>query len=226
VSPLVRALKTGLGRKIVMAVTGLALIVFLIGHLTGNLLLLFSADKFNTYAHALVSNPLIYVAEAGLIFLFAMHAVQGVLTARANRAARGQRYEVARATESKRSKKGWSSTFMIVSGAVLLIFVPLHVWSFKFGAYYEGVGGQRDLARLVFEAFSRPEVALVYVVALALMGTHLWHGFWSAHQTLGVTHKGLNGILHKLGMGVAVLLTAGFISIPMLILFDVIKAGA
>ena len=105
---------------------------------------------------------------------------------------------------------------MILSGITLLIFVPLHIWTFKFGPNYDSVAepGVRDLHRLMDEVFAEPLYVVWYVVALALLGYHAWHGFGSAFGSLGSSHS---PALRRVGHVFAVLLAGGFIIIPITI---------
>jgi succinate dehydrogenase / fumarate reductase cytochrome b subunit len=135
-SPLARLLTSSIGRKLLMAATGLLLIAFLVVHLTGNLLIFVGPDAFNGYSHALVSNHLIYLAEFSLLTLFVLHLASGIAVTRANRAARPQGYAVKRGARHT-SNKSLASTTMILSGLVVLVFVPLHILTFKFGAWYQ-----------------------------------------------------------------------------------------
>ena len=200
-----------------MAVTGLALIGFRIMHLAGNLLVFASADAFNGYSHKLISNPLIYVAEAGLLFFFVSHLLAGLSVTRQSRAARPVGYAMKRRA-GHTSNKSVASTTMIVSGIVLLVFVPLHLWTFKFGAYYE-TGSEpvvRDLYRLLIEVFRDPLHVLLYVVAMTIIGFHLWHGFGSGFETLGI---GSRAGIRRAGQTLAVLLAGGFAIIPIIVFF-------
>lgn len=212
-----RLLASSVGRKALMAVTGLALIGFLVMHLAGNLLLFAGADAFNHYSHKLVSNPLIYVAEAGLLALFVSHFVSAFAVTRANRAARPVPYALKRRA-GHTSNKSVASTTMILSGLLLLVFVPLHLWTFKFGAWYPAAGDPalRDLYRLVVEVFHDPLHVVWYVVAMTVIGFHLWHGFGSAIETLGV---GYRPAVRRTGQVLAVALMGGFAIIPIAIYF-------
>lgn len=209
-SLIVRALASSIGRKLLMAATGLLLIGFLVVHLAGNLLIFVGADAFNAYSHALISNPFIYVAEFGLLALFALHLVSGIAVTRANRAARPQGYAVKRKA-GHTSNKSFASTTMILSGLLVLAFVPLHIVTFKFGAWYEDAHGIRDLHRLVIEVFRDPLHVAWYVVAMTIIGFHLWHGFASGIETLGVTSR---RSLRQLSWVLAVVIAGGFALIP------------
>lgn len=212
---LVLLLGTGLGRKIVMGVTGLAMIGFLITHVSANLLLLVSKESYNAYSHVLISNPLIYIAEFGLIVLFVSHFATGIVLQKGNTEARAVAYENSERAGAP-SRKSLASTTMIVTGVVMLIFVPLHLITFKFGEWYTVAGEPdvRDLHRLTYEIFQKPYYVVGYVVALALMGMHAWHGFGSAFESLGVAHS--RGLRH-FGQALALFITGGFIVIPIVI---------
>jgi succinate dehydrogenase / fumarate reductase cytochrome b subunit len=215
-SQLARLLGSSIGRKILMAITGLAMIGFLVMHLAGNLLIFVGAESFNDYSHALVSNPLVYVAEAGLLALFVSHFLAGFSVTRQSRAARPVGYVMKRGA-GHTSNKSLASTTMIVSGLVLLAFVPFHLWTFKFGAWYEtaSVPPQRDLYRLVLEVFSDPLHVAWYVVAMLVIAFHLWHGFGSALETVGI---GYRPAIRWTGRVLAVVVMGGFAAIPLAIL--------
>jgi len=208
-------LSSSIGRKVLMALTGLAMIGFLVAHLIGNLLIFSGPDMFNGYSAKLISNPLIYVAEALLVVFFVSHFTAGLVVTWSNWGARPVAYQVKRRA-GYTSHKSWASTTMIFSGLVLLVFVPLHLWQFKFGPEYE-VAGQphvRDLYRLVIEFFHRPSAVVLYIVVLAIIGFHLWHAFESALESLGMNYR---PFIRRVGQFLAAVLTVGFILVPVLI---------
>lgn len=215
--PFARLVASSIGRKTVMAVTGLAMIGFLVMHLAGNLLVFAGPDTFNAYSHKLISNPLVYVAEAGLLVFFVSHFLSGFSVTLANRAARPVGYVVKRRA-GHTSNKSVASTTMIWSGLLLLVFVPLHLWVFKFGPWYETTSPapMRDLYRLVIEVFRNPVHAAWYVVAMFVIAFHLWHGFPSAFETLGV---GYRPSIRWVGRVLAVALMGGFALIPIAVYF-------
>jgi len=214
-SQIARLLASSIGRKVLMAITGLALIGFLVMHLAGNLLIFVGAEAFNGYSHKLISNPLIYVAEAGLLVFFVSHFLTGFRVTRQSWAARPVGYTVNRRA-GHTSNKSLASTTMIASGLLLLAFVPLHLWTFKFGAWYEtsSLPPERDLYRLVVEVFSDPLHVAWYVVAMLVIGFHLWHGFGSAFETLGV---GYRPAIRWTGRVLAIALMGGFAVIPVVV---------
>jgi succinate dehydrogenase / fumarate reductase cytochrome b subunit len=205
-------LNSSIGRKMLMGATGLLLIGFLVVHMSGNLLMFVGADAYNRYSHTLVSNPLIYVAELGLLFLFVAHLVSGIIVHRKNLEARPQDYDFRRLA-GHTSHKSIASTTMIVSGIVVLVFVPVHLWKFKLGTFYPSPGDPelRDLHRLVVEVFQNPLWVTWYVFAMVIIGFHLWHGFGSAFESLGVSY---NTPIRRVGQALAVVLALGFLIIP------------
>jgi succinate dehydrogenase / fumarate reductase cytochrome b subunit len=185
-SPLTRIFSSSVGTKILIGVTGLALVLYLVLHVAGNLLVFLGPAVFNQYAHVLLSNPLIPVIEVGLLFIFVIHIYKTVQMFLANRQARPTGY-VRKKYAGAPSRKSLASSTMIVSGLWLLAFVIVHVRQFKYGTEYES-GGVRDLYRLELENFANPMLVGFYVLSMAVVGSHLWHGIASAFQSLGADH--------------------------------------
>lgn len=213
---LLQAASTSIGSKIVIALTGLALGIFLIAHLAGNFLFLLGPEAFNRYSHNLVSNPLVYAAEAGLIAVFLLHIIKTVSGAVANRAARPQAYAKKQWAKSKNpaSRKSLASTTMIVTGSITLLFVVSHLLTFKFGTFYEAPGGIRDIYRLQIEIFSNPAYVAFYLAAMGVIFFHLWHGLSSAAQSLGIDHPNWTPRLLVLGRVLTVAIAGGFFVLP------------
>ncbi len=210
-----RFLTSPVGRKILMALTGIFLSLFLVAHLAGNLLVFAGPDTFNEYSHKLISNPLIYIAEIGLLVLFVGHFVSGILVYRRSKLARPVPYDL-KEPAGYTSHKTLASSTMIYSGLFLLLFVPLHLKTFKFGTYYDTAGAEpiRDLYRLTVEIFENPLYVLFYMVAMVIVGSHLYHGVGSAFQSLGIYYR--KGLL-AFGRGFAVVIAGGFFLIPILL---------
>lgn len=223
---LLQAASTSIGSKILIALTGLALGIFLIGHLAGNLLFLAGPDAFNQYGHTLVSNPLIYVAEAGLIAVFLAHLGKTLAGFLANKAARPQPYAAKQWAKTKNpaSRKSLASTTMIVTGSITLLFVVSHLFTFKFGPHYETASGIRDLYRLQIEIFSNPGYVAFYLVAMAVIFFHLWHGLSSAAQSLGLDHPNWTPRILVLGRALTAAIAGGFFLLPIATFF--ISRGA
>ena len=211
-----RAFSSSIGSKFLIALTGLFLIVFLAAHLAGNLLFIAGPDAFNEYSHKLVSNPLVYVAELGLLAVFVLHIFKTVGMLAGSYAARPQRYAKKKWAKSKsdRSRKSVSSATMILTGTITLLFVVTHLLTFKFGAYYETPAGIRDLYRLQLAVFSNPGYVAFYVVAMGVIVFHLWHGASSAMQSFGVNSPTWSPRLQWIGRGLAVLIGLGFAILP------------
>ncbi len=213
---LLQASASSIGSKVLIALTGLGLAVFLVGHLAGNLLFLVGPDAFNAYSHRLISNPLIYAVEAGLVGVFFLHIGKTVAAVLRNRAARPTGYAVRRWARSKSSgsRKSMASSTMILTGSITALFVVTHLATFKFGPYYEDPEGVRDLYRLQLEIFSSPAYVGFYLLAMGVIFFHLWHGLSSTAQSLGVHHARWTPRILVAGRVVAALLTVGFLIIP------------
>ncbi|HWI20322.1 MAG TPA: succinate dehydrogenase cytochrome b subunit [Vicinamibacterales bacterium] len=215
-APAFKALSSSIGSKFLIAFTGISLLIFLVAHLAGNLLFIAGPDAFNEYSHALVSNPLVYVAELGLLAVFALHIIKTVGLVAGSYAARPQRYakRTWAKTKNDRSRKSVSSSTMIVTGTVMLLFVVTHLATFKFGPYYETPEGIRDIYRLQLAVFSSPAYVAFYIVAMGIIVFHLWHGVTSALQSFGVNSPTWTPRLQLMGRGLAVLLGIGFAALP------------
>jgi succinate dehydrogenase / fumarate reductase cytochrome b subunit len=209
-----RVLSSSIGSKLLIAGTGLGLFIFLVAHLSGNLLFLLGPAAFNEYSHTLISNPLVYLAEAGLVLLFLLHVYKTVRLYTGAKAARPIGY-ARKAWAGGPSRKSWSSTTMIFTGLVTFAFVILHLRKFKFGTWYETSGGIRDLYRLQLEIFSSPFYVAFYCVAMAVIGFHLWHGVSSAAQSFGIDHPRYTPRILWLGRALAVLIAGGFFILPL-----------
>jgi succinate dehydrogenase / fumarate reductase, cytochrome b subunit len=210
-SPRTRVFSSSVGTKILIGVTGLALVLYLVLHVAGNLLVFLGPSIFNQYAHVLLSNPLIPVIEVGLLFIFAIHIYKTAQMFLANQQARPTGYARKKYAGAP-SRKSLASSTMIVSGLWLLVFVIVHVRQFKYGTEYEA-GGVRDLYRLELENFANPLLLGFYVLSMGVVGSHLWHGFASAFQSLGADHPRWTPRLIAAGKVVAVAIAGCFVVI-------------
>lgn len=225
--PLRVAFSSSLGRKLITALTGLALIGFVIMHLAGNLQLLApTGDPFNAYADKLQSlGPLLWVARIGLYAFFVFHIVNGIMLKLNHRAARPIGYHSVK-TKGGPSRSNPASRNMAISGIIITIFLIIHLKQFTLGpslaeGYSTQVEGKevRDLYRLVVETFQNPWVVGFYVLTMLMLAKHLSHGFWSAFQSLGAIHKRHYGAITCLGWLLAIALGVGFLVIPVVIYF-------
>jgi len=197
---------------VLMALTGLALIGFLIVHLAGNLTFYADADgtAFDNYAETLGSNPLIPLAELGLIVLFVAHIVLGIRVTAQNRLARKGGYAVRKAHGGRTP----GSSTMVVTGLVILLFLALHLFHFRLQKE-EGI----SFAKLMREELSQPLGAGAYLVGMIALGLHVSHAFKSALQTLGLNHPKYTPILDKVSVALAVIVAVGFASFPIFVFF-------
>lgn len=212
------SLRSSVARKLVNGLTGVLAMLFLIAHLAGNLTLFGGPHAFNAYAETLHRfGWLVYVAELGLLVLFAAHAVTAIQVYLHKRAARPHGYALVD-TKGAPSRQSLASRTMIVTGGVLLVFLVWHVIQFRFGAYYttELDGHEvRDLYRLVYEVFQNPLWVAAYIAVMLLLGFHLRHGFWSAFQSLGALGPRTRPLAYSLGAVFAVLMAVGFLVLPL-----------
>ncbi|MEL6657549.1 MAG: succinate dehydrogenase cytochrome b subunit [Bacteroidota bacterium] len=226
---LTQFLTSSIGRKLIMSLTGLFLILFLAVHLIGNLQLLASdgGDSFNLYAEFMTSNPLIKTISYGLYFFILLHAVQGLILWAKNRAARGgQGYAVK--VNSAVNTNATIARSMGWLGTIILVFILLHMYQFwlqmKMGTVdLVTIDGKqvKNLYSLVSVAFEDPIYVAIYVVSMIVIAFHLWHGFQSSFQTLGVNHKKYTPFIHGLGKGYSILVPLGFAIIPILMFLGV-----
>jgi succinate dehydrogenase (or fumarate reductase) cytochrome b subunit, b558 family len=198
--------------KLLIGVTGLALFLYLIIHIAGNLMVFFGPTVFNKYAYTLEGNPLVPIIEIGLVLIFLIHVYKTVTMFISNQSARPVRY-VQKKYAGPPSRKTFASSTMIVSGLWLLAFIIIHVKAFRYGTEYPWAAGGRDLYRLEMENFANPLMVGFYVLSMVVVGSHLWHGFSSAFQSLGADDPRWTPRLAVAGKVVAVLVAGGFIVI-------------
>jgi succinate dehydrogenase / fumarate reductase cytochrome b subunit len=213
-----------LGRKLVMALTGLFLILFLAVHLAGNLQLLKSDEgrAFNIYTHFMTSNPLIKVISYVNYTFILLHVIWAIILSSRNRAARGlQGYAV-----SKNSSH-WTSRNMGILGTFILIFLVIHLKGFWYEMHwgeikpvnYDGVD-YKNLYAVVDKTYEQVWYVAIYVVSMLLLAFHLYHGFGSAFQTLGLNHVKYNPVIRFVGVAFAVVVPALFAWIPLYMFFN------
>jgi succinate dehydrogenase / fumarate reductase, cytochrome b subunit len=209
---------SSVGTKVLIAVTGLLLFGFLILHLIGNLLFFLGPEAYNAYSHALISNPLVIPMEIGLLAIFLVHIYKAARNYLVNRHARPEGYAVKK-WAGHTSRKSVGSSTMIVSGLLTALFVAIHLWQFKFGAWYTvAETDTRDLYRLMVEVFTNPIWTVVYVGFMALIFLHLRHGVASAFQSLGASDN-LGKRMLQVGLVAALVIGGGFAIIPVIIYF-------
>jgi succinate dehydrogenase / fumarate reductase cytochrome b subunit len=213
--PLTRILSSSVGTKLLIGATGLALFLYMVLHLAGNAIIFFGPETFNEYSHRLISNPLIIPVEIGLLLVFLLHIYKTVTMWMRNKAARPIGYRK-KEMAGHTSRKSLSSSTMIASGLIIMVFLTIHVKQFRFGSFYLAAGSDsiRDLYRTELEVFQQPLWVVFYVIATLLVGLHLRHGFASAFQSLGVDHPRYTRRLVAIGIAFAILIAGGLAVIP------------
>ena len=216
-------LLASIGRKFMMSITGLFLVMFIAVHLTVNLFLIFddSGELFNIGAHFMATNPLIKIMEPILGLGFMIHIIWSFFLEYQNWKARPVKY-------NKKNLSGsstWASRNMLVLGALVLVFLVMHIidfyWVIKFKPHTmvtTVVGGteMENTYILVSDLFKTNAIYdAFYVIGSILLGFHLSHGFWSAFQTMGLNNKNWMKRLKLLGMVYAVVVAVGFSVIPL-----------
>lgn len=215
---------SSVGKKLLMSLAGIFLVVFLIVHLGINLLVLLEDPApFNKAAHFMGTNLLVRIMEIFLFGGFLLHMIYGVIVNLINWTARPIRYK-----KSNNSQTSFFSKYMIHTAAIITIFLVLHLFDFwvkvRFideipkDIFYDGVK-YHDLATLVIARFQIGWVVIVYVVTLLGLGFHLHHGFQSAFQTLGVDHPVYTPVIKTSGLIYTLLITIGFMIIPVLVFY-------
>ena len=204
--------KSSIGKKVLMAVSGLFYCGFLLAHLSGNFLLYVGKKEFNDYSDFLTSTSLIYVAEAILISALLIHIFTAISLIRENRKARGQSYKKLKRKGENRA----NSTYMGISGLLILAFLVLHIYTFKFGDWDNQTSN--TLYDLVLLRFSDTWYSGIYIFCMVCLGLHLNHAFKSAFHTLGIIPQ-KNKFLAKTSTLFAITMTLGFSSFPIYFYF-------
>ncbi len=221
---IVRALsfyKTTVGKKAMVAVTGIILFGFLIGHMLGNLQIFMGQQVFDHYAEFLKSKPgLLYVARLVLLSALVLHIaciVQLFLRNRRSRAIGYRKYKPIIA--------GIPSRSMFITGPAILVFLVYHLLHFTVGTFHSTAPNFNHEAvyQNVVTDFSHPAIAVIYIVAMFVIGFHLLHGVWSLFQTLGLNHPRYNAWRKVLSAVVATVLFVGFVLIPLAVLTGLVS---
>ena len=185
-------INSSIGRKVVMSVTGIALILFLTFHGCMNIVALFSGEAYNWICEALGANWYAVVATLGLAALAVIHIVYAFILTAQNRSARGsERY----AETEKPAKVEWASQNMLVLGIVVVLGLLLHLFNFWYNMMFAELIGttmghlHSDGFAFIIDTFQNPVYVVLYIVWLVALWFHLTHGFWSAMQTIGISGK-------------------------------------
>ena len=222
-------LDSSIGKKFLMALTGLALIGFVVAHLGGNLLVYGKPDLLNSYAEGLHKQPtytLLWFARGGLLAFFLSHVFLGIKLSLQNRSARPKKYKYDQTT-----KATFSSRTMIYSGLVLLSFILFHLAHYTFFLVHPEYSelldatGRHDVHTMIVAGFSSWPISIFYMVSMVLLWMHLCHGGSSVFQSLGISHPKYKTLTTYIGPAIATFLLLGNCSIPLAVLCGVITGG-
>jgi succinate dehydrogenase / fumarate reductase cytochrome b subunit len=209
---LFRTLSTSVGKKQLMAVTGLLFLLFLAVHLLGNLSAYGGGAAFVAYAeHLHALGKLLVAAEVVMALALIIHVCTAVVLFFENRAARPVRYEV----DKSGGGRTFSSQTMPYTGLLILGFIGVHLATFSHHIVDQTT---RDIFQIAAEVFSRPVYLAIYLFGVLVVAFHVRHGLWSAFQTVGANHPKYLPFIQKLSLGFAVLVALGFGSLPLAIL--------
>ncbi len=211
----IKAFSSSIGKKLLLAITGLALCGFLVAHLAGNLLLYVGPETYNKYADALHAQKILLpIAEVGLLVMFVVHLANALRTNSENHAARPVGYEMRQSKQPPSAFLKPASSVMYGTGIVVLLFLLLHLSDFRFEL--------RNPAVAELTPFNKAQVLLrdplttiVYIIGSCALGYHVSHGLQSALQTLGLNHPKYNGVLKTVSKGFGLLVALGFGSFPL-----------
>lgn len=208
----VRTLSTSIGKKQLMAVTGILFLLFLAAHLVGNLTIYSGAQSFNTYSerlHAL--GGLLVLTEVGLVLCAVIHIVTALILFLENRKARPVKYAVDKSGGGGRTI---SSRTMPYTGLLILVFVIVHLSTVS---RFFVDRTNRTVFEVVTEVFSNPGYIIFYTVAVVIVAFHVRHGLWSAFQTVGASHPKYMPFIEKLSIVFAIIVGVGFGTLPIAI---------
>ncbi len=220
--------RSSIGAKLVMALTGILLFGFVIGHLAGNLQVFAGQEQLNTYAHFIHSKPmLLWLSRLLLLAVVGVHLLTALCLVRRNKEGRPTPYQVQHtevATLASRS--------MMLTGLTVAAYVIYHLAHFTVGALHSGdfhrvdPQGRHDVYSMLVLGFQRPSVSILYLAAMLVLGIHLRHGISSFFQTLGLNHPRYNALLKLLGPLIATMIVVGYASIPIAVLSGAVALPA
>jgi succinate dehydrogenase / fumarate reductase cytochrome b subunit len=219
--PLALLFRSSLGRKYIMAISGIALVLFVLGHMLGNLLFFQGPDALNRYAYELQNlGGLLWVARIGLLVMVGLHIWAATVLTLANRRARPQGYRV-----KDNSDASFASRSMRWTGVILLLFIVYHILHYtalvihpeyaNMKTLIPGVVGEHhDVYKMVVAGFSTWWVAAFYIVSVGLLCLHLSHGVSSMFQSLGLRNERWRYRLDKIALAYGIIIFVGFAAVP------------
>jgi succinate dehydrogenase / fumarate reductase cytochrome b subunit len=208
---MIQTLWSSVGKKLLMALTGLSFCGFLAGHLAGNLTIYGGKNAFNSYAEHLHSlGPLLTLAEWTLLFFAVVHVCTGLILFYQNFTARTSRYAV----NKKAGGRTIGSATMPYTGILLLVFIIFHLINFHFVDK-----SSTSIYQIVTQTFENPIYVVIYILAMIIAALHVSHGLWSAFQTIGLNHEKYMPFIMALSIAFSLAVGFGFGMIPIYLLF-------
>ncbi len=219
---------SSIGRKVIVAITGACLVLFLAGHLVGNLLIYGNPELINTYAHGLHSMPpaALWGIRIGLGIIFAIHVWITIQLKMENKAAR-EPYACQNTITAT-----LSSRYMIYSGITVLLFLIYHLYQYTLRVGYDPALYQTTIMdgvetfnvhQMIVDGFSNVGCSVIYIIAVAMLFTHLRHGVQSIFQSVGLSSRKIRPVYNLIAIAYATIICAGFISVPVAVLLGIIK---
>ncbi|MBO0516993.1 succinate dehydrogenase [Streptomyces beijiangensis] len=218
-------LKSTVGKKTIMAVSGLIMLMYLVVHMLGNLKIFFGAGEFNHYAHWLrtLGEPFLHyewalwLIRVVLVAAVVAHAVSAYQLSRLDRRARPVAYA------HKRRRASYATRTMRWGGIILALFIVWHLLDLTTGTVHPGGFQEGHPYQNVVDTFSTWYSGVIYIVAMLALGLHIRHGFWSAAQTLGAGNATRDRVLKATANALALVLTVGFIAVPVAVMTGVVS---
>lgn len=220
---------SSIGKKFIMGLTGLFLIIFLVVHCSINAMIFFNdgGDTFNHWAHFMGTNLIVRTMEIGLFAGLLLHIIQGFVLWAQNSKARPVKYEMNKASENSK----WYSRSMGLLGTLLLLFLILHIYHFWTPSRLGGIGGIQALEETTLATYNGQEalnlyaemqmvfrdnlpVVAIYILGVISLGWHLLHGFQSAFQTFGINHQRYTPIIQAIGLAFSIIVPLLFALMP------------
>ena len=210
--------KSSIGKKIVVAVTGICLALFLVAHMAGNLQIFGKPAAINSYAETLHSHPgIVWTFRLGLLVFFLLHILLAVILTVKNWSARPDSYQCNSTVQAS-----VASRIMIWTGLFIFAFVVYHLLHFTVGAVHSNffvaglplLDNQKNVHAMVVKSFQVRPIAGAYIVFMVLLALHLYHGIGSVFQTLGLVREGAYGLLTKVSVAFLAIVVGGLVAIP------------
>jgi succinate dehydrogenase / fumarate reductase cytochrome b subunit len=209
--------RSTLGKKVLMAVTGILLFLYLVAHMLGNLQIFMGPEQINKYAELLHSSAaVLWGARLVLLFCVGVHIVAAVQVWLRSRSARPVKYKV-----FKPRAADYAARTMVWSGPIIAAFIVYHLLHFTTGTVHPDYEHLKPYENVII-GFQQPVVSAFYILSIVLLAVHLYHGLWSLFQSLGLDHPSYSAWRRVFAVVFAVVIAGGFISVPLAVLTGVL----